>query len=401
MATHTAAASMTRARPGHQLEVQDLLLRARQQTGLEDYGDPWYLDPLKQLVGFVNREADLPSDQVWPVRRVVDMLADRLRLVAYLKRHPRVLDEKVEVAGIIVMHARGGSTLTQRLLGRSPQVRATYFWELHTPVPLLDEVRGHPAKRIQMGDEEVASWAKAMPEHQSMHPHNAQFHEEDLVLGDRGFLSYMYSCQFNIPSYHAWMAAQDETRAYQELKLWLQVLQYQSPQSAGRKWLLKSVHHFIGRNLRTMFRTFPDATAILTHRRMDEVIPSLCSVQSMHLRQSNASSFDQREMGRRLIAQYLPAFEDMMAVRREMPKDRFVDIHYRSLLADPIGQFRHALQGIGLDVTAQDIEEARTWMAANGRDTHPRHQYSAEEFGVTQEELRNTFKFYHDAFDVR
>jgi hypothetical protein len=397
MATQTARAG---AQPGHQLDVQDLLRRARRLTGLEDFGDPWFLDPLGQLVAFVNREGGLPSDEVWPVRRVVDMLADRLRLVEYLRRHPRVLDEKVEVAGIIVMHARGGSTLTQRLLARSPQLRATYFWELHTPVPLPDEARGDPARRIQLGNEEVASWARAMPEHASMHPHDAEFHEEDLVLGDRGFLSYMYSCQFNIPSYHAWMAAQDESRAYRELKLWLQVLQYQAPQLAGRKWLLKSVHHFIGRNLRTMFHTFPDATAVMTHRRMDEVIPSLCSVQSMHLRQSGASTFDQRDMGRRLIAQYLPAFEDMMAVRREMPKQRFIDLHYRSLLSDPIDEFRRVLAAMGLHVTPQDAAEAETWMAANGRDTHPRHQYTAEEFGVTQEELRDTFKFYHDAFDV-
>jgi Sulfotransferase family len=397
----TAAPQVSKAKAGYQLKSEDLLRRAQSITGLEDYGDPWFLDPLRHLVGFVNREADLPSDEVWPVRRIVDMLADRLRLVEYLKRHPGVLDEKVEVAGIIVMHARGGSTLTQRLLGRSQQLRATYFWELHTPVPLPDEVRGDPAKRIQMGDEEVASWAKAMPEHKSMHPHNAQFHEEDLVLGDRGFLSYMYSCQFNIPGYHTWMASQDEARAYQELKLWLQVLQYQSPQNAGRKWLLKSVHHFIGRNLRTMFRTFPEATAVMTHRRMDEVIPSLCSVQSMHLRQSGASSFDQREMGRRLIDQYLPAFEEMLAVRREMPPGRFVDVHYRTLLRDPIGEFRRVLESIGVRVTQQDIAEATAWMAANGRDTHPRHQYGAEEFGVTGDELRDTFKFYHDAFDVR
>jgi hypothetical protein len=400
MAIQNASAPAAASGCGQQLVLRSLLDGARRLTGLEDFGDPWFMEPLAGLVKFVNREAELPSDQVWPVRRLIGMLADRLRLVDYLTRHPEALDEEVEVAGIIVMHARGGSTLTQRLLGRSSQVRATYFWELHTPVPLPDEVRGHPAKRIQLGDEEVASWARAMPEHASMHPHDAQFHEEDLVLCDRGFLSYMYSCQFNVPSYHSWMAAQDETRAYQELKLWLKVLQYQSPQNSGRKWLLKSVHHFIGRNLRTMFRTFPDARAIMTHRRMDEVIPSLCSVQSMHLRQSGASSFDQREMGKRLIGQYLPAFEDMIAVRREMPSSRFVDLQYRSLLSNPIGEFCRILESIGVPAAPQDVAAATTWMAANGRDTHPRHRYTPEEFGTSREELSDTFKFYHDAFDV-
>jgi hypothetical protein len=381
--------------------VPRLLEQAERACGLADFGDRWFMDPLEHLVGFVNREADLPSEEVWPVRRLVDMLCDRLRLVEFVKRHPRVREEEVDVAGIIVMHARGGSTLSQRLLARSSQVRATYFWELHTPVPLPNEELGYPAERIKIGNAEVAAWAQAMPEHKSMHPHDAEFHEEDLVLGDRGFLSYMYSCQFNIPSYHAWMAAQDESRAYQELKLWLQLLQYQSPQNRGRKWLLKSVHHFIGRNLRTMFKTFPTTKAIMTHRRMDQVIPSLCSVQSMHLLQSGSRSFDKSEMGARLTAQYLPAFDDMMAVRREMPADRFIDLQYRDLLADPLGEFRRVMTLLGHPPTATDIEEAKRWMSANGRDTHPPHAYTPEQFGVTARELSDTFGFYHDAFAVK
>ena len=387
--------------PGHQLVVEDLLARARLASGLSDFGDPWFLDPLGQLVGFVNREADLPSADVWPVRRIVDMLCDRLKLVDYLKRHPGVHDENVDVAAIIVMHARGGSTLTQRLLGRSRQLRATYFWELHTPVPLPGEARGDPAQRIRLGDEEVAAWARAMPEHSTMHPHDAQFHEEDLVLCDRGFLSYMYSCQFNIPGYHAWMAAHDETRSYRELRLWLQVLQYQAPQYRGRRWLLKSVHHFIGRNLRTMFATFPGTKAIMTHRPMDEVIPSLCSVQSMHIRQSGSSSFDHTEMGRRLAAQYLPALEEMIALRGDMPREKFIDVQYRDLLANPIGEFERVLDAVGLRVTPGDLDAASTWMAQNGRETHPPHDYAPEDFGVTASELANTFRFYHDAFAVK
>jgi hypothetical protein len=266
---------------------------------------------------------------------------------------------------------------------------------------LPDEPPGDPAQRIRIGDEEVAAWSRAMPEHQSMHPHDAQFHEEDLVLGDRGFLSYMYSCQFNIPSYHAWMAAQDETRAYEDLRLWLQLLQYQSPQFRNRRWLLKSVHHFIGCNLRTMFATFPGTRAVMTHRPMDEVIPSLCSVQSMHIRQSGSPSFDRREMGRRLTEQYLPAFEDMMAVRASMQADRFVDVQYRDLLADPIAQFTRVLDAIGVPVTDEDVREASTWMAKNGRETHPTHDYAPEDFGVTAAELASTFRFYHDSFQVR
>jgi hypothetical protein len=389
----------TTGRPGVQLSPDQLMAQAAERTGLSDFGDPWFMEPFKALIGFVNHEGGLKSADVWPVRRVVDMLADRLEMVDYIKRNPDVLKENVDVAGIIVCHARGGSTLTQRLMGRSPQLRATYFWELHTPVPLRDEKRGDFGRRIEIGNKEVRAWADALPEHSTMHPHDARFHEEDLVLGDRGFLSYMWATQFDIPSYTGWLQAQDETRSYEEFKLWLKILQYQNPAMKDRRWLLKSVHHFVGCNLRTMFKTYRGVTAILTHRRMDQVIPSLCSVQTMHRKQSGCD-YDVKVAGPRMIQEYLPAFEDLAQVRKEFPANRFVDVHYRETNTKPIDTFRKIMTGMGMTTTDQDIHEATTWMAKNGRDTHPPHKYAAEDFGVTKDQLAETFKAYHDTYDI-
>ena len=64
-----------------------------------------------------------------PVQVLVGYLADRLRLVDYIERHPAVLEEKLEVGGIIIGLPRGGSTLLQRLLTTSPQLTSTWFWK--------------------------------------------------------------------------------------------------------------------------------------------------------------------------------------------------------------------------------------------------------------------------------
>jgi hypothetical protein len=37
-------------------------------------------------------------------------------------------------------------------------------------------------------------------------------------------------------------------------------------------------------------------------------------------------------------------------------------------------------------------------MSRNGRDTHPRHKYKPQAYGVTEAELAEAFKFYRDAF---
>jgi hypothetical protein len=387
----------TKAAGGVQLNVDQLLSKAREATGLSNFGDPWFLEPLHALVHFVNTEGGLPSDDVPPVRHMIDMLSDRLKLVDYLKAHPEVFDEDLAVVGIILGQARGGSTLTQRLVGQSPQLTTTYFWELFSPIPVAGEQVGEPVARRKIGDDVVASWSKNMPEYIGIHPLDSSYCEEDIWLMDRGFNSYTYNIHFNIPGYHDWMLSQDHTKVYEEFKIWLKLLQHQSPGRKGKKWLLKNMHHPLTCNLPLMFKMFPGAKAIQTHRKMNEAITSLCSVQSLHIRTSGTTSFDKKEIGPRLIEQYLKATHHMMTVHREMPSGTFIDIQYRDLVADPIGQFRRVLEGMRLAVSEDDLKAASDWMAKNGRGTHPPHLYKPEDYGLTSNQLE-VFKFYDDVF---
>jgi Sulfotransferase family len=387
----------TKAARGAQLRQQDLLEQARGKTGLDDFGDPWFLEPLKALVHFVNTEAGLATLDVTPVHHIVDMLCDRLRLMDYLKRHPKVLDEKLEFAGVILGQARGGSTLTQRLTAQSPQLTTTYLWELFTPVPLATETPGDPVERRKIGDDVVASWSKAMPAYKGMHPLNSNYFEEEIWLMDRAFNCYMYNIHFNIPGYHKWALTQDHTKVYEEQNVWFKLLQYTNPARREKKWLLKNQHHIMTNNLPLMFKMFPGVKAIQTHRSMDEALTSLCSIQSTHISASGSTTFDRKELGGRIIDQYLIAMHHMMDVRRKMPEN-FIDIRYRDLVADPIGQYRKMIEGMGLVCGADDVAAATAWMSKNQRGTHPPHEYRAEDYGLTARQLKDTFKFYHDEF---
>jgi hypothetical protein len=66
---------------GAQLEVAELLDRATKATGLSDFGDPWFLEPLRDIVAMINAEAGLRSRDEPPVQWLAGNLADRLRLV--------------------------------------------------------------------------------------------------------------------------------------------------------------------------------------------------------------------------------------------------------------------------------------------------------------------------------
>jgi len=391
------SSTATKSGQGVQLRVGDLLQAARDRTGLSDFGDPWFQEPLKDMIHFVNTEGGLPSADVQPVKHIVNMLCDRLRLAAYLKKHPAVHDEEIEVVGVILGQARGGSTLTQRLIAQSPQLTTTYFWELFAPIPLEGEKPGDHAARRKIGDDEVASWSERMPEYKGIHPLNSNYYEEEIWLMDRGFNSYMYDIHFNIPGYFDWGPKQDHTKAIEELILWFKLLQYNMPERRKQKWLCKNQHYIMNGLLRQMFKMFPKAKAIQTHRAMDQALASLCSVQSSHIGGSGARNFDRKEMGQRIIHQYLYCMKQMMEVHDEMP-DRFIDIQYKKLVSQPIEEFRRVITEMGLECGKADIDSASDWMAKNHRGTHPPHNYKPEDFGTSAQELRDTFKFYHDKF---
>jgi hypothetical protein len=325
------------------------------------------------------------------------MLSNRLRLVDFMKKNPKMLDEKLDVVGIILGQARGGSTLTHRLISRCPQLTSTYFWELFNPVPHPGEKPGEPTERRQIGDDEVASWRKHMPEYVGMHPLNSSFHEEDIWLLDRTFLSYTYNIHFNIPSYNDWTREQDNAPAIDELLVWLKLLQYTNPERRGKKWVLKNQHHIMSEGVRLMFKKFPGAKAINTHRKLDQALPSLASVQSVHIRTSGTNSFDRKELGPRLIQQYIHAYGHMMEVHNEMP-DKFIDIQYKDTVTKPMESYRKMVEGMGLVCGPADMAAAEDWMSKNGRGTHPPHNYKTEDFGFTADEINTTFKDYHAKF---
>jgi hypothetical protein len=223
-------------------------------------------------------------------------------------------------------------------------------------------------------------------------------YDEELQLTDRTLVTMMTPFNFYMPSYVPWMLNQDHTKAYEELALWLKILQHQkNPDRAGRRWFLKSGHHLLSGHLEACRKVFPDAKMIMTHRRMESVLPSFCSMQKTMMR-LDTLDFDATKLGPQAVYWFTEAFKRMFEFRKTVPKDLIIDIFYKDVITDPQGQFTGILKAMGLEITPADEVAAKKWMAENGRDTHPPHKYAPEDFGVTADQLAEAFKFYHDVF---
>ena len=378
------------------LTASTLTDQARATTGLADFGPDHFREPLEVLTRAMREEARLnDAGLATHSTRLVNALENRLRRIDLLKRHPEILEEKVDVGVVIVGLPRTGSTMLQRLLASSPHATATLWWETIFPLP-----RGEPgetdfASRKADAEALARGLVEASAGFEAIHPMDAHAHDEELTLIEQSFVSNIPESMLYVPSYGQWLLEADQGPAYGELVQWLQILQWQNPARRQQKWVLKSPHHLTA--VQTVLDTFPEAVVAMTHRRVEHVmgswysmVASLTSGNTDHdFAAAQAAHWTDR-LHRNLID---------MAAAREQAEGRFIDIHYRRLLEDPLGCAGAVFAAAGMVPDAADTAAWNGWLGANQRDNRPSHKYHVADFGISAESLQDRFAFYSSRFD--
>ena len=380
---------------GAALSVSGLMAQAQAATGLQDFGDEWFLTPLSKLVDTVNAEAGLITPDAGAGYRIQSALSDRLKLVQYVKDHPEALGEQINVACAIIGLPRTGSTVMHRLLSSVPQTTSFFWWETTFPLPFDGEAPGHPSPRIAMAHRVVDQLLRDWPDFESIDPIEAEAVAEEVILLDRSFLSTSYDSMMPIPSYGYWQADQDHEPAYRDLLLWMKVLQHQMPSRRGKTWVLKTPHHLLG-GMSGLLKVFPNVPLVMTHRNVAQVLPSYCSMcASMSV--NSSTTYRNENQGAHWTRRFKTGLERLMALRQNLPDGRIIDVRYEDTVSDPIGTASRVLKAIGLPVDTAALEAC---IAANARDARPKHKYSAEAFGLSDSSIAADFAFYHDAYNI-
>jgi len=378
-----------------ELYAEALISRARRNTRLEDLGPDHFREPLDMLLRSMRDEAQLhEAGATVHAGRIVNALENRLRRVDLVKRHPEILDEEVDVGVVIVGLPRTGSTMLQRLLAASPHATAIVWWETIFPLPRDNsgaaDIAARKADAKALSDQLVA----ASEGFEAIHPMDPFAYDEELPLIEQSFISNIPEAMLYLPSYGEWLLAADQTKAYQELLEWLKILQWQDPSRRGRKWILKAPHHLTA--VRTTLETFPNAVIAMTHRRVDHVMGSYYSMVGS-LTGGNTDEDFSKEQAAHWTQRLRRNLVDMIPVREEHP-DRFLDIQYRELLADPIGNAKKIFVAAGIPADASDTAAWQAWLDGNKRDNRPSHKYDVADYGIDRDKLLADFAFYSDAY---
>lgn len=374
------------------LDKDALLQAAIEQTGLEDFGDDDFQEPLDRLVTALNGQARLNAfGTIRAQMTIASGLTNRLKIQGYLKQHPQLRDETIERPVFIVGLPRTGTTALHHMLSCDPRNRTLRLWEAQDPIPPPETASYHSDPRIARQREGVNLTEQFLPGFLTTHLLDAEAPDECYMLLNRSFMSVEYSAMFHIPDYANWLYANlCKRNSYAYHRLQLQLLQSRHP----GQWVLKAPLHQLG--LAEILKHYPDAIIVQTHRAPTSFVASGCSFSEL-LRKSGSDHIDRDEIGRdwmEMLEVYTRTFEADRARLEPQHPGQFLDIAHDEFVADPWQAIESIYHLRGEPVDEQGRGVMQQWLDAHPQGKHGRHEYRLEDYGITRTQVSTLFDDY-------
>jgi Sulfotransferase family len=384
--------------PGGAFDEQRLLASACRIAGSDDFGDEPFLEPLRVLLDSL-RSAPLNDLGAMILRgTLLRSLSQRARAQSWWTEHPEILDEPLAPPIVIVGMMRSGTTLIQRVLASDPRLACAYGWEVGEPAPRPGWDPTDEDPRIADAEAREEQTRTFAAELFAIHPTYVHEAEEEIVFLADAFLSHIPEASCDVRNYRSWLDSQDFAPAYRWLRRMLQLLQWQKrrPGEAPRPFVLKTPAH-LG-YLDTLLAEFPDAHIVHTHRDPLDVIPSGASLNTT-LWRTHCDDVDPHDVGRQWLERMGWTCDRAVTSREWIPPEQVSDVAFVDAVADPIGTAGTILAAVGLELADESVASMEAWIVQDRkRETLPVHRYSAGDFGLTAEQIRERFADYSRRF---
>jgi Sulfotransferase family len=365
----------------------DIVNAARAKSGAPDPNVDSWRDGL-ELLTRDHLEQDALTERGWGIMktRYVDALATRMQVDQYLKQHAAVAEAPVTRPVFILGMPRTGTTLVSYLMAADPANRSMLRWEPYNVVPPAapGALKSDPRCLAELAKDEAT--LKANPNIGATHWEPGDGPTECVHLLAQDFRSLMFAVMSVTPKYHDWVLFCDKASAYQHRKRVLQILQTNNP---GR-WVLKMPSDSLF--IRQIFRTFPDAKVIWTHRDPYAAFASSASMRGRSRLIFNKDS-GLEYMHQRFPLQLALHLSRPLELSLERPNDIF-HCYYDDLIADPIAQMRKVYGWLGDEWTESAEVGMQAWLTDNPQGRFGSHQYSLEEWGFKKRDLVPYFSDY-------
>ncbi len=380
------------------LDEASLLESARQLTGLDDFGEDDWREPLGVLLRALEGEAQLTLTGRLATRsELLLWLRTRLKLTWLLAQHPEILEEPIEEPIFIAGLGRSGTSILQELLNQDPRLRTPLFWEAYFPVD--SAISGGNDPVAQAAGHGVASqWIRITPEIQTMHEVAGDLPAEDSSLWSFTFVSDSIMSFYQIPSYHDYVNRTDADIVYKYHKRMLQALQWKQP---GRRWFGKSATYHLA-HLPTLMKHYPDARIIQTHRDPLRIMSSVANLLRAFYWQRSDQDFDAPVFENLMVGESTAKqLEQVMEFRDQgvVPPNQIFDLRYQDLMTDPVAVIEKIYRAFDMDFDEKSAQRIRDYLVFKPKHKHGVHRY--EPMSAAQiAENRPYFRRYQQRYDV-
>jgi len=376
------------------IEAERVMKMAERTTGLSDWGQGGFKQRLQATADGLN-EANLNTTGLFGARYVLNWhLGNKLRIIDFAKRHPELDDIDIERPVVITGFFRTGTTFLHNVLAADPNNRVARAWELSYPLGRLGDPLGDVAWRRAQAKFTFGFNQAAIPDQGVAHHVTPDSYEEDFFLLENDMAVLTFWIGFAAYEYAHDMLDWDMTESYEFHKLQLKIL---NAQKSAKRWVLKCPWHIW--NMDALMTVYPDAQIIFTHRDIAKALASHCSL-SAKMASKLKRSLDVKELGSFWLEYARIGLDRAMKSRGKIPESQLYDVRLKDMMASPMTVLRDIYSHFDLEFTEETAGLLEARIAEKPTSQEGEHEYSIDEFGLTNEQVRETLKTYNERFGV-
>ncbi|MEU6861562.1 sulfotransferase [Glycomyces sp. NPDC046736] len=378
-----AAPKVSRQRRSADRVFDRMVARAETQAAADASEATEFIDSYRFLFGEVAKQETL-SMIGWQgyIDDLTRRMTNHLRVERLIRENPEIAAEPIDRPVVVVGLPRTATTLAHKVLIEPEGNRAPLMWEL------MNTHRGDidaklRDKLIRDAQTMATLASKASPVWDLIHPMNAMQPEECIFALPHGYGFYTRAA---MPAYKRFIDERDYTEDYEHLKRVLQVLQWGQER---KRWVLKCPFHLF--NLDVLLKVFGDATIVWMHRDPSTVMGSWCSLvetgRALHHR-----SYDPELIGPQWLGILSSGVDAARRVRSTVSRERFIDVPYHSLTADPYGYLPKLFERLQMPWTNKEEANLEKVLARPGMRRS--HEYHLSRYGIDLDDVEKAFGDY-------
>ena len=376
------------------IDAERVMKMAERTTGLSDWGEGGFKQRLQATADGVN-EANLNTTGLFGARYVLNWhLGNKLRIIDFAKRHPELDDIDIDRPVVITGFFRTGTTFLHNVLAADPNNRVARAWELSYPLGRLGDPLGDVAWRRAQAKFTFGFNQAAIPDQGVAHHVTPDSYEEDFFLLENDMAVLTFWVGFAAYEYAHDMLDWDMTESYEFHKLQLKIL---NAQKSAKRWVLKCPWHIW--NMDALMAVYPDAQIIFTHRDITKALASHCSL-SAKMASKLKRSLDVKELGSFWLEYARIGLDRAMESREKIPESQLYDVRLKDMMASPMTVLQDIYAHFDLEFTEEVAGLLEARIAEKPTSQEGEHEYSIEEFGLTNEEVRDALRTYNERFGV-